>query len=351
MKRILAAAAAAVLAVAGLTAVATAATAAPSAHPATAKPAPTKAELEAYEREMRANGTEARVMAEGNRAAKLANRGVKGFPRVPGKSAGAGGSAMLTPCAAPCYHYNGFVQDLTSDPATAAAMATMTGKPYVDNGTYAATHSLGELAVQSGDLGDIVEIGWTVDKTLRADGNPILFASHWINGLWWGYNAQFVDYAPNAVNLGAGLPKPVVKGFEIAQTSTAHWVYYDGQPVAYVPKSRWTPGGVAQPFNAATADYVWIQAFSEIAADETDPCTDMGTGTLWNAGGSPTPPVTSWSAYNLGGTAISPSWTVLSGSPGITGVWGANASSGTTGETGGSGYTSGGGTPGSTGSC
>lgn len=202
-KRALTAALAALLATAGAAAIA-------SPAPAGARPArPTIAQLEAYEREMRANGTEARVMAESDAKGRPKGDGpVKGFPRVPGKSAGAGGSAMLTPCTAPCYHYNGFVQDLTSDPATAAAMATMTGKPYVDNGTYAATHSLGELAVQSANLG-----------------------------------------------------------------------------------------------------------------------------------------------YNLGGTAISPSWTILSGSPGTTGVWGTSSSSGTTGETGGPGFTGPGGSPGNTGSC
>ena len=340
-KRVIAALAAAVLAAGG-------ATSAANAHPATPAAAvsqPSIAELEAYERQMRATGVERQAMAGAN-----APVGVKGYPRVAGKSAGAGGS-LLTPCTAPCYNYNGFNQTLTSDPAEYAYVQTMTGKPYVDNSSYSNAHSLGEISVQSSDLGDIVEVGWVVDKAQRADGNPILFASHWINSVWKGWNLAFVDYAPNAVNLGAGLPKPVVKEFGINQTSTAFWVYYDGQPVAYVPKSRWTPGGVVRPFNAATADMVHVKSFSENAVDELDPCTDLGTGTLWNAGGSPTPPITTWSNYVLGGTATSANWTVSWGNPGTTGVWGASASSGTAGVTGGPGYTSGGGTPGNTGSC
>jgi hypothetical protein len=326
--------------------------------PAVAAPVPTPslAELKAYEDATEASGLGPRLRAESERAAELlrsrpGQRPTKGYPA----QGGAGGSAAraLAPCAAPCYQYNGFAQTFTADPATSVSIVTTVAKPYVDNATWPCTHSLGEVAAQKSANGtlDIVEIGWTVDKCRRADGNPTLFASHWINGVWKGMDVAFVDYAPNPVNLGAGLPKPVNKHFGINQTTTAWWVYYDSQPVAYVPKSRWTPGGVVRPFNAAVADIEVAQEFNETSGDETTPCTDMGTGTMYDATGTPTPPVTTWDSYTVGGTVTAANLTTFLGNPGTPGVWGAAQDTATSGRTGGPGYDASGTAPGTTNAC
>lgn len=242
--------------------------------------------------------------------------------------------------AATTYEYNGFAQDFTSDPATGACVTMTIGKPYVDNSVLSGAHSLGELSIESAGGGDNVEFGWTVDKSQRADGNPILFGSHHINHVWKGYTTGWVDNASNPINLGSGLPKPVDKTFCLGQTSTHFTATYDGVLVATLPKSRWTPGGVAQPFNAAVADVIQVKAFNESASHEANTCNDLGTGQEWNATIIPpgAPPVTTWSSFSVTGTTITPNWTTAWGSPGTAGVWGANATSGTGGTTGGPGW-------------
>jgi hypothetical protein len=44
-------------------------------------------------------------------------------------------------------------------------------------------HSLAELALRGGpELGEVLEIGWTVSPRHRADGRPILLVQRWIGG-------------------------------------------------------------------------------------------------------------------------------------------------------------------------
>src|SRR5882757_6029326 len=50
-------------------------------------------------------------------------------------------------------------------------------------------HSLGEIAVESSDGLQIVEIGWNVDEGVNGDLQPHLFAFHWIDGVPTCYNA------------------------------------------------------------------------------------------------------------------------------------------------------------------
>lgn len=304
-----------------------------------------------YEFQMRASGEEQRVLEAAAKSDQTPTKDLKGRPkmRVPEKG-GVGGSAM-TSCPSPCYYFNGFAQVFTADPAETIGIDMTVGKPYVDDSVLAAAHSLGQVAVTSGDSRDIVEVGWMVDKTRRADGNPTLWAFHWIDSVPKGYDVAFVDYAPNPINLGAGLPKPVSKRFAISQTSTAWWVYYDTAYVAYVPKSRWTPLAVVRPFNAAVADVVVSQIFNEVAGHETEPCSDMGPGTMYDASGSPTPPVGTFVNYTTIGTATSPNLTTFHGDPGTPGVWGATQDTATTGRAGGPSYNSAGTGPGATGAC
>ena len=157
-----------------------------------------------YELQMRANGTEQRVLAQAAAEDKKANKPPKGKPAT-GKG-GQGGSAMRTACTFPCYFYTTFYQDFTADPADATSADMMVAKPYVDSALHITAHSLGQAAIESQDGRDIVELGWIVDKNRRADGNPTLFAAHWIDNVFKGYDTAWVDYASNPVNLGAGLP-------------------------------------------------------------------------------------------------------------------------------------------------
>lgn len=45
------------------------------------------------------------------------------------------------------------------------------------------SHSLAELAAQSADGRQIVEVGWTVDRGVNGDSLPHLFVFHWVDGV------------------------------------------------------------------------------------------------------------------------------------------------------------------------
>lgn len=217
---------------------------------------------------------QAATAAKADRSKDLVSKGMPPAPQPPAAVVRPAASKLVT-CVPICRHYGRIIEDTDPSDLAYGLQATITtGKPWTQSG---ANHSLGEIAVQSDDQLDVVEVMWRVNLTARPDGNPVLEAYHWIGGVGQGYRVGFVDYAPNPLNLGAGLPKPVNKDFVISSTSTDFWVGYDGNWVASVPKSRWG----ARPFGQA-ADQVKIgQAFYEVAASgagEEHPCDDMGTG-------------------------------------------------------------------------
>ena len=183
-------------------------------------------------------------------------------------------AAKLVTCAPICRHYGRILENADADPASGLSADITIGKPFTQSGS---NHSLGEVAVQSADQQDIVEIMWRVNTVTRPDGNPVLDAYHWIDGAGQGYRVGYVDNAANPINLGAGLPKPVNKNFVIGSDASNFYVGYDGSWVATLPKSRFG----ADEF-ALASDQVQIgQVFYEVAADgagEEHPCDDMGTG-------------------------------------------------------------------------
>ena len=52
-------------------------------------------------------------------------------------------------------------------------------QPYLGVNDY---HTLAEISVESADLRQIVEVGWTVDRGVNGDSLPHLFVFHWVNG-------------------------------------------------------------------------------------------------------------------------------------------------------------------------
>jgi uncharacterized protein (TIGR03382 family) len=132
-------------------------------------------------------------------------------------------------------------------------------------------HSLAEIAVESGDGQQIVELGWTIDLQVNGDLQPHVFAFHWIDGKDTCYNAcGFVQVSPDK---GPGMR--IVPGeahrYEIKLVNGDWWLLYDGEAMGYYPKSEWKSG-----FTKATL----VQWFGEIAAASTSPCTQMGNGKL-----------------------------------------------------------------------
>nr|WP_296073469.1 neprosin family prolyl endopeptidase [uncultured Actinoplanes sp.] len=143
------------------------------------------------------------------------------------------------------------------------------GKPTLSKADY---HSLAELALQSADGQQIVEVGWTVDRVVNGDDDPHLFVFHWVNKQPACYNGcGFVPYSKN-VTAGATLPYDVQKKFGIQYFNGAWWIAYDTEWIGYFPEALWNDEGVK--FNRSGL----VQAFGEVASTTTKPCSQMGNG-------------------------------------------------------------------------
>ncbi|SDT72058.1 neprosin family prolyl endopeptidase [Actinoplanes derwentensis] len=161
------------------------------------------------------------------------------------------------------FHYN-----VGAQPAvTEGVYANMTiAKPTLDKADY---HTLAELAVQSADTLQVVEVGWTVDRTVNGDDDPHLFVFHWVDGKPTCYNGcGFVQYSAN-IRPGDTLPQDTVKKVGLQYSGGAWWVAYDSEWVGYYPDKLWS-SGFAKTGN--------IQIFGEVAAASLKPCTQMGNG-------------------------------------------------------------------------
>ena len=131
-------------------------------------------------------------------------------------------------------------------------------------------HSLAEIAVQSADGQQVVEVGWTVDRKTNGDEDTHLFVYHWIDGKPTCYNGcGFVPYSGATVAPGATLAADVTKPFGIQYSGGSWWIAYDSEWIGSFPASLWggtfTKGGL-------------VQVFGEVAASSTKPCTQMGNG-------------------------------------------------------------------------
>ncbi|HWS34868.1 MAG TPA: neprosin family prolyl endopeptidase [Actinoplanes sp.] len=168
------------------------------------------------------------------------------------------------------FHYNAGSQAAVTDGVYANVTV---GKPTLATTDY---HSLAELAVQSADGAQAVEVGWTVDRVVNGDAEPHLFVYHWINGQPTCYNAcGFVRYS-QTIGPGDTLPQDTVKKLGIQYANGAWWIAYDTEWVGYYPASRWA-GTFTQSGN--------IQVFGEVAASSSAPCTQMGNGRNGNGDG------------------------------------------------------------------
>jgi Neprosin len=132
------------------------------------------------------------------------------------------------------------------------------------------SHSLMELAVESADNKQIVEVGWTVDPNQFRDSKPHLFTYHWVDGQGTCYDACGFEQISPDIKPGDPVTPGTSGNYSIQQANNAWEIRYDGELVGDYP------------------DYLWgnryryaglVQAFGEVAIGETAPCTDMGAGT------------------------------------------------------------------------
>ena len=164
------------------------------------------------------------------------------------------------------FHYSVASQAAETD----GSYANITiGKPALDKSDY---HSLAEIAVQSADGQQIVEVGWNVDRVVNGDDDPHLFVYHWVNRETSCYNGcGFKQYSSN-LKPGDTLPYDVTKKFGVQYYAGNWWVAFDSEWIGYFPEALWNAKSVK--FSRSGL----VQIFGEVAAQTETPCTDMGNG-------------------------------------------------------------------------
>jgi hypothetical protein len=138
----------------------------------------------------------------------------------------------------PCYLYDGALQQAETD----GVYTNVTiGKPSLDKSDY---HTLGEIAVQSAETGDAVEVGWTVDRGVNGDEDPHLFVYHWVGHVNSCYNGcGFVQYSKN-IKPGDTLAYGVTKKFGIQYFNGAWWIAFDSEWGGYFREQLWNDQGL-----------------------------------------------------------------------------------------------------------
>src|SRR5204863_2851819 len=94
-------------------------------------------------------------------------------------------------------------------------------------------HSLAEIAVESADAKQIVEIGWTVDAGVNGDLQPHVFSYHWVDGQTTCYNGcgwvQVSTTKQPGMRVAPGEPHV----YEIKLMNGDWWLFYDGEGLGY----------------------------------------------------------------------------------------------------------------------
>jgi hypothetical protein len=131
-------------------------------------------------------------------------------------------------------------------------------------------HSLAEVALRGGaDLGDVLEIGWTVSPRHRADGGPILLVQRWIGGRLQQGSGGLHPWS------SAYAPGMDLSGW-IGRTIRVGWLRWEGRWWAWFEGSwlGWYDGGDGGPFDVAKV----AQWFGEAFFTGSGPTVPMGNG-------------------------------------------------------------------------
>lgn len=170
-----------------------------------------------------------------------------------------------------CFYYAAMAENTK---ATGASVTLSQPQPKLGSKDI---HSLAELAVESADGKQIVEIGWTVDPGVNSDSSPHLFVYHWVNGQSTCYNGcgfistSKADHAGGAVKVGVG-------GTYAIQYKNNQWqLIYNGVQIGYFPGYIW---------NGLFDHFGLVQVFGEVASSSQTPQAQMGNGVLGTSPGS-----------------------------------------------------------------
>jgi len=159
--------------------------------------------------------------------------------------------------------------------AAGASVSITQAQPKVGSQDY---HSLAELAIESADGQQIVEIGWIVAQDINHDNLTHLFVYHWVNGVGSCYNGCGFVQTSTTYKAG-GLIKVNTVGTYSIHYSSGKWILkYNGSQLGYFPESLW--GGSFTKTGL-------VQSFGEVASSSaTTPLTQMGNGILGTLSGS-----------------------------------------------------------------
>jgi hypothetical protein len=131
------------------------------------------------------------------------------------------------------------------------------------------SHSLAEMAVQSTDRRQIVEVGWIVDRSGYGDENLHLFVYHWVNGVETCYNG--CGWVQSSATRFPGMKLTydgTASPYMIQYREGNWWIGYQGELIGYFPGSLWsgiyTSGGLIQWFGELAADPGAIPPLSSI---------------------------------------------------------------------------------------
>jgi hypothetical protein len=162
-------------------------------------------------------------------------------------------AAAAAPAAGAKYYYSGAYQFVISPGSSAFLTQHL---PWLVPADY---HSLAEMAVQSADTRQIVEVGWTVDRGVNGDDNPHLFVYHWVDGAGTCYNGcGWVQSSPTRFPGMRLAYDGTASEYMIQHREGNWWIGYQGEWIGYFPGSLWTvsftQSGIIQWFGELAAD-------------------------------------------------------------------------------------------------
>lgn len=207
----------------------------------------------------------------------------KGLPKKPG---GISASTVCNGVTGPaCYLYNVGSQGSVSKNGIQANVRIGGHQGALNGATD--YHTLGEIAVQSADEQQVVELGWTVDPSINKTNGvgvyqPRPFVYSWVNNVGGVYNGGgFVPVSgatvvPGVTTLTAGTVV-LLTVFHLDTGGGAWWFGWGGEWIGYYPDSQWEN---ATPAVTTFKKLEFTQLFGEIASTELKPCSDMGLGVL-----------------------------------------------------------------------
>ena len=141
-------------------------------------------------------------------------------------------------------------------------------------------HSLAELAVESSDYSQVIEVGWSVAPEQFGDHLPHLFVYHWVDGAPTCYDGCGFISTSTAITPAMPLTPGSTSVFKVVYANSNWNLYDNGTLFGYFPSSLW-----AGTFTSVA----FTQWFGEVAIPATDaPCVQMGTGVFAGEPGSDT---------------------------------------------------------------